>query len=62
MASFHIWRMKYAARNGLEAAIRDLRLDELTVVYPGERSYALGRNVSVVAVTEVWAALGPRRP
>ena len=46
----------------MEAAIRDLRLDELTVVYPGERSYALGRNVSVVAVTEVWAALGPRRP
>jgi hypothetical protein len=30
----------------MEIALRDLRLDALTVVYPGDRKYVLGPKIS----------------
>jgi uncharacterized protein len=35
----------------MRIAIEDLRLDQLTVLYPGERQYALSEKVTVVPVT-----------
>jgi predicted AAA+ superfamily ATPase len=64
--------MKNGRRIGIEAkradaptltpsmriAIEDLRLDQLTVLYPGERQYALSEKVTVVPVTAL-ATLNP---
>jgi len=47
----------------MRAALHDLRLDQLVVLYPGETSYALGDHVSVrplEAVAEGAAGLFPR--
>jgi hypothetical protein len=32
----------------MEIALRELRLDGLTVVYPGDREYVLGPKISVI--------------
>jgi predicted AAA+ superfamily ATPase len=37
----------------MRIALQDLKLDELRVVYPGEKRYALARNVEVVPLTEL---------
>ena len=39
-------------------AMVDLRLDELCVVYPGDRAYALDRHVRVIPVAEIGSAFG----
>jgi hypothetical protein len=43
----------------MRIAIEDLRLDQLTVLYPGERQYALSDKVTVVPVTAL-ATLDPK--
>jgi len=40
----------------MKIAMEDLRLDELVVVYPGERRYALAAGVEVVPVVEMLMA------
>ncbi|MGD0091571.1 MAG: ATP-binding protein [Planctomycetota bacterium] len=40
----------------MRIALSDLKLDELHVVYPGERRYALGKNVEVVPLGEMVMA------
>jgi uncharacterized protein len=40
----------------MRIALVDLKLDELRVVYPGERRYALARNVEVVPLAELVGA------
>lgn len=71
-AELDLLLMKNGKRIGIEAkradaptltpsmriAIEDLRLDQLTVLYPGERQYALSEKVTVVPVTAL-AALNP---
>ena len=37
----------------MRIALQDLRLDHLTVVYPGTRPYSLGERISVVPVTAI---------
>ena len=37
----------------MRIALADLKLDELHVVYPGEKRYALTRKVEVVPLTEL---------
>ena len=37
----------------MEIALRDLRLDALTVVYPGNREYVLGPKISVTPLTRI---------
>jgi len=37
-------------------ATEDLALDELWVVYPGKRTYPLGKNISVRPLKECLAA------
>ena len=37
----------------MRIALDDLKLDELRVVYPGEKSYRLSRNVEVVPLTQL---------
>jgi predicted AAA+ superfamily ATPase len=41
-------------------ALTDLRLDRLTIVYPGSRRYALGERVAVVPLAEVGVEDGVR--
>jgi predicted AAA+ superfamily ATPase len=78
-AELDLLLMKDGKRIGIEAkradaptltpsmriAIEDLRLDQLTVLYPGERQYALSEKVTVVPVTALAASdsnvLWPRR-
>jgi predicted AAA+ superfamily ATPase len=71
-AELDLLLMKNGKRIGIEAkradaptltpsmriAIEDLRLDQLTVLYPGERQYALSEKVTVVPVTAL-ATLNP---
>ncbi len=40
----------------MRIAMDDLKLDELRVVYPGERRYSLSRKVEVVPLREVAGA------
>ena len=47
------------ATRSMEIALRDLRLDALTVVYPGEREYVLGPKISVTPLTDIVAAQKP---
>lgn len=48
------FEFKYAAAprltSSMRIAVRDLNLSSLTVVYPGEESFALAKNVSVVGL------------
>jgi len=37
----------------MRIALEDLKLDELLVVYPGEKRYALAKNVEVVPLAEL---------
>jgi predicted AAA+ superfamily ATPase len=78
-AELDLLLMKNGKRIGIEAkradaptltpsmriAIEDLRLDQLTVLYPGERQYALSEKVTVVPVTTLATlnsnVLWPRR-
>lgn len=50
----------------IRIALADLRLDHLTVVYPGKRAYALGQEVTVLPIEAVVAggidSLMPKRP
>jgi hypothetical protein len=39
----------------MRIALEDLRLDHLTVLYPGEARYALGEHVTVVPLAELAA-------
>jgi predicted AAA+ superfamily ATPase len=71
-AELDLLLMKNGKRIGIEAkradaptltpsmriAIEDLRLDQLTVLYPGERQYTLSEKVTVVPVTAL-ATLNP---
>lgn len=43
----------------MRSALSDLRLDSLTVVYPGERGYPLGGGVTVLPLGRVWKDLEP---
>ena len=49
----------------MRIAIEDLRLDQLTVLYPGDRQYDLSEKVTVVPVTALATVdakvLWPRR-
>lgn len=40
----------------MRIALADLKLDVLYVVYPGEKRYALARNVEVVPLAELAGA------
>ena len=78
-AEFDLLLMKHGKRIGIEAkradaptltpsmriAIEDLRLDQLMVLYSGERQYALSEKVTVVPVTTLATLnsnfLWPRR-
>jgi predicted AAA+ superfamily ATPase len=40
----------------MRTALRDLKLDELRVIYPGAARYPLGRRVEVVPLAECVAA------
>jgi predicted AAA+ superfamily ATPase len=78
-AELDLLLMKNGKRIGIEAkradaptltpsmriAIEDLRLDQLTVLYPGERQYTLSEKVTVVPVTALATlsanVLWPRR-
>lgn len=40
----------------MRIALADLRLDELRVVYPGQKHYALTRNVEVVPLANLVGA------
>jgi uncharacterized protein len=42
----------------MQIAMRDLRLDRLVVVYPGERRYALARHVDAIPLAELVAGKG----
>ena len=42
----------------MRTALADLKLDELLVVHPGTRSYALGKRVHVMPLTELIAPEG----
>jgi predicted AAA+ superfamily ATPase len=46
----------------MRVALADLRLDELIVVYPGERRYPLGERVEVVPLAELVAASDGAKP
>lgn len=37
----------------MRIALTDLKLDELYVVYPGEKHYTLARNVEAVPLSEL---------
>jgi predicted AAA+ superfamily ATPase len=37
----------------MRIALADLKLEELRVVYPGEKRYALARNVAVIPLAEL---------
>jgi len=37
----------------MRIALSDLRLQQLTVLYPGDQRYALDRRVTVVPLTEL---------
>ena len=37
----------------MRTALTDLKLDELLVAYPGDKRYALARNVEVVPLTQL---------
>jgi hypothetical protein len=39
----------------MRSALADLRLDQLTVLYPGSRRYPLAENVVVVPLAELAA-------
>jgi hypothetical protein len=41
----------------MRIALADLKLDELHVVYPGERRYPLADNVAVVPLAEFIGAV-----
>lgn len=43
----------------MEIALRDLRLDALTVIYPGDRDYVLGPKISVAPLTHLGGAQKP---
>ena len=45
-----------ALTRSMETAAEDLALDELWVVYPGKRTYPLGKNISVRPLKECLAA------
>lgn len=45
----------------MEIALRDLRLDTLTVVYPGEKEYVLGPKISVTPLASAVAQKLARR-
>lgn len=40
----------------MRTALADLKLDHLTVVYPGEQPYSLARNVEVVPLAHMVRA------
>jgi len=40
----------------MRIALADLKLDELHVVYPGEKRYTLAQNVEVVPLAELVSA------
>jgi predicted AAA+ superfamily ATPase len=42
----------------MKTAIRDLKLDRLTVIYPGDRSYSLPERVHVVPLAELGESSG----
>ncbi len=42
----------------MRVALKDLKLDRLIAVYPGERRYALAENVEVVPLRELVGAGG----
>jgi predicted AAA+ superfamily ATPase len=42
----------------MQIALNDLKLDELLVVYPGEKRYRLANNVEVVPLPELVGAKG----
>lgn len=42
----------------MQTALTDLELDELWVVYPGQRSYPLGNNITVRPLAECIAPGG----
>jgi uncharacterized protein len=44
--------------SSMKTALRDLKLDELIVLYPGEQSYVLGEGVKVVPVVEIARKIG----
>ena len=37
----------------MQIALQDLRLDQLIVIYPGNKPYSLAANVKVVPATQV---------
>jgi hypothetical protein len=43
----------------MHVARADLKLDELWVVYPGERTYALSDQVTVLPLAEALKRTGP---
>lgn len=43
--------------HGIDSAVRDLRLDRLWIVYPGEQRYPLAEKVEVLPLTSCFAAL-----
>jgi hypothetical protein len=45
-----------ALTRSMTAALADLKLDHLTVIYPGDRNYALAERVSVVPARELGGA------
>ena len=57
------FEFKFADAPGLtrsmEIALRDLRLDALTVVYPGDKEYALGPKISVTPLARIGGAQKP---
>jgi hypothetical protein len=54
-----------ALTSSMRIALADLKLDHLTVLYPGQRRYELANNASVVPIATLagdgFAALWPRR-
>ena len=40
----------------IRTALTDLKLDQIYVVYPGAKRYALAKNVEVVPLTELAGA------
>jgi predicted AAA+ superfamily ATPase len=58
------FEFKFADAPGLtrsmEIALRELRLDGLTVVYPGDREYVLGPKISVIPLAGIRGGQKPR--
>jgi len=52
----HRRRMNGSATPSMRIALADLKLDELRVVYPGEKRYSLAKRIEVVPLTELVCA------